>query len=227
MTHRIRGRKGRSPGLSLLGALALPLAVAMPAQAEVRVLDFEDMVGDDVKLPDGYGGANWNNAFRTYDQAEAPFTAHSGTTAAYFNYTDGGMTAGRYYTRSITFDSDVLFLGAWFAGEATQPLPLQFQFYNDGQLLGSSALLFVNEIPQFLKGFGAAVDEIRLSGSAGRFVMDDFTFDTSPLAGAVPEPASWAMMILGFGAVGGMIRARARRTRPSRLLQDGTLPSRC
>ncbi|HYF29464.1 MAG TPA: PEPxxWA-CTERM sorting domain-containing protein, partial [Candidatus Paceibacterota bacterium] len=27
-------------------------------------------------------------------------------------------------------------------------------------------------------------------------------------AGAVPEPATWAMMILGFGAVGSLVRRR-------------------
>jgi hypothetical protein len=31
--------------------------------------------------------------------------------------------------------------------------------------------------------------------------------------GAVPEPASWAMMLVGFGSIGGMIRARRRATR--------------
>jgi hypothetical protein len=30
------------------------------------------------------------------------------------------------------------------------------------------------------------------------------------LGGAVPEPATWGLMILGFGAVGGAIRARRR-----------------
>lgn len=31
-----------------------------------------------------------------------------------------------------------------------------------------------------------------------------------PQAAAVPEPASWAMMLIGFGAVGGVLRARRK-----------------
>ncbi|MBC9031812.1 PEP-CTERM sorting domain-containing protein [Sphingomonas sp. JC676] len=35
------------------------------------------------------------------------------------------------------------------------------------------------------------------------------TYDYTPnAAGAVPEPASWAMMMLGIGAVGGAMRRR-------------------
>ncbi len=33
-----------------------------------------------------------------------------------------------------------------------------------------------------------------------------------PGVSAVPEPASWAMMIIGFGMVGGMARYRRQRT---------------
>ena len=41
--------------------------------------------------------------------------------------------------------------------------------------------------------------------------FDNFTF-ASP-AGAVPEPSTWAMLIVGFGAVGmGMRSSRRRET---------------
>lgn len=36
---------------------------------------------------------------------------------------------------------------------------------------------------------------------------------TDPITGAVPEPATWAMLILGFGVVGGMLRGIERRRR--------------
>lgn len=46
--------------------------------------------------------------------------------------------------------------------------------------------------------------------AAGRLieVVDDITFST---AGAVPEPATWALMLLGFGFVGGAMRSAKRR----------------
>lgn len=37
-------------------------------------------------------------------------------------------------------------------------------------------------------------------------------YDTANFTSAVPEPASWAMMIVGFGAVGSLVRASRRRS---------------
>ncbi|WP_422344872.1 PEPxxWA-CTERM sorting domain-containing protein [Parasphingorhabdus sp.] len=41
--------------------------------------------------------------------------------------------------------------------------------------------------------------------------FDDFTFDIG-MGGAVPEPATWAFMILGFGAIGGAMRRQRKAT---------------
>jgi hypothetical protein len=52
---------------------------------------------------------------------------------------------------------------------------------------------------------------IFLFGNGGRGVVavDDVTFDVRGIsAAAVPEPSTWAMLILGFGAVGGALRRR-------------------
>lgn len=40
-------------------------------------------------------------------------------------------------------------------------------------------------------------------------LIDGVSFEQIAVGGAVPEPATWAMMIVGFGAVGGMMRRRA------------------
>jgi len=184
-------------------ALLAAACTASAVNAATVVLDFEDVDGTDVKLQNGYGGANWNNGFLTYDSAKAPFSARSGTTVAYFNYVDGGMTPGKYYEQAITFDSDVIFQGAWFAGDL---FDVRFAFYKDGVLLGLSERLAMSATSTFLAGYAGAVDEVRVLGYAGNFVMDDFTYDTE--VPAVPEPASWAMMIVGIGFVGASMRRR-------------------
>ena len=40
------------------------------------------------------------------------------------------------------------------------------------------------------------------------FAVDDISLSTRSVVGGVPEPTSWAMLTLGFGAVGGMVRRR-------------------
>lgn len=56
----------------------------------------------------------------------------------------------------------------------------------------------------------------RIVGFAGRGSVTGITLSPGPGGGgpntAVPETATWAMMILGFGAAGAMLRRRARQT---------------
>lgn len=54
--------------------------------------------------------------------------------------------------------------------------------------------------PHFLTGTFALAG----SGGAGTLTISD-------LSSAVPEPGTWAMMIVGFGGVGSMVRASRRR----------------
>lgn len=44
--------------------------------------------------------------------------------------------------------------------------------------------------------------------------LDNIRFEWRPITGAVPEPAIWAMMIIGFGLVGNAARRRPRRVAP-------------
>lgn len=55
-------------------------------------------------------------------------------------------------------------------------------------------------------------------GSSGGSSGGGSSGGTPPPVAAVPEPATWAMMILGFGAIGGAMR---RRSRESRLPEKG------
>lgn len=46
--------------------------------------------------------------------------------------------------------------------------------------------------------------------NVGNFEIDNLTIGSAGRAGVVPEPAAWALMILGFGLVGTMARRRTR-----------------
>ena len=47
-----------------------------------------------------------------------------------------------------------------------------------------------------------------VSDSVGTPAGDNFT---ASLGAAVPEPATWGLMILGFGAIGGAMRVQRRK----------------
>lgn len=40
------------------------------------------------------------------------------------------------------------------------------------------------------------------------FAVDDISLSTRSIVNGIPEPTSWAMLTLGFGAIGGMVRRR-------------------
>ena len=43
------------------------------------------------------------------------------------------------------------------------------------------------------------------------FTSSQNSFEFDKLAGGVPEPTSWALMILGFGGAGAVLRGQRRR----------------
>lgn len=59
----------------------------------------------------------------------------------------------------------------------------------------------------------AGTYQLRLAGTAGpSSATSAYSGTINFVPGAVPEPATWALMILGFGAVAGALRYRRRET---------------
>ena len=54
-------------------------------------------------------------------------------------------------------------------------------------------------------GYNVFADNVRFSTTSG---VTTFNFETASIAGAVPEPSTWAFMLFGFGAVGFAMRKR-------------------
>jgi hypothetical protein len=76
-----------------------------------------------------------------------------------------------------------------------------YQFRIDGQAL----------TVKLLSG-GFVTGNNLMSGKISTTLTDETPFTPGQTTGGVPEPASWTMLILGFGGIGAMMRRRQSRT---------------
>ena len=87
-------------------------------------------------------------------------------------------------------------------------------FYNDTlvDFTGSSWATFAHTGSTLTIGFRAAGAGWQ-GGEDESWGLDNFRVTAvNATTGGVPEPATWAMMLVGFGAVGGVLRSRRKAT---------------
>ena len=93
-------------------------------------------------------------------------------------------------------------LGIYLTGTGNYPMN-----YTNGSAVGGVIASDANL--SILTGYGkdyqfsSTFQPRNFNGSIG--------YATGAAAGAVPEPAAWGMLILGFGAIGGTMRVRSRK----------------
>lgn len=204
--------------LTILAASAF--AIAAPAQA-ITVLTFE-----------GIGNLNPVGSFYGPDYEFSPDTLAivdsdaggsgnianepSGDTVMFFlnsnnailNVTNGFTTGFSFFYSSSTSALVNVYDGLDGTGNLLGSINVGGQF--DDGCVGDPNGQFCNWTNAGVAFAGTAYS-IDFGGTANQTAYDNITFG-SDIAGGVPEPTTWAMLILGFGVIGGALRG-ARKSR--------------
>lgn len=129
-------------------------------------------------------------------------TPSAGTASFSFADLDGGgaSTIGLDYGSADTYNSFILYLSdgtiETFTGQ---------QVIDTGLANGNQSASNTNGRLTFTGGIGQVITRIDLTSSQAALEADNIG-----VIAAVPEPATWGMMLLGFGAIGASLRRRRR-----------------
>lgn len=110
--------------------------------------------------------------------------------ASVFSFVLGSLDTYNSLTLFFQDGSSLLYQGGQIINDLTFP--------SGDQISGET-----NGVVRFNAGTGPAITGARFQSSG-----NSFEFDNLASAAAVPEPATWGMMLLGFGALGTMLRRR-------------------
>lgn len=226
--HHHVASAGRRLALAAGTAAAMVFATAAGAQT----FSFESPNANFITYnPSGYAGVTFNSASGVSVQGSPFFgvTPPDGTQAAFIqsSFSAGvgtisfaltGLSAGTAYTTSFFAATRPNYgIGATANGPTT-PLSVSFDGTDLGAFTATSVDFTSFTALAFLATAGTGT--LTFSGTAGAF--GDVNLDlvnvqrsavvTPPTPGAVPEPATWAMMLGGFGVVGFAMRRRREAT---------------
>ena len=143
-------------------------------------------------------GVTFNTLYNTYGYNFPPNLSGGGAT----NYTPiFNVTAAQDFV--INFTSDQQAAGFAFVADSAAT----FSTYLDGSLvdtINAGTGTGSNNIVSFTN---SNFDQIVFTGSGDHAVL----IDNLGFGGAVPEPATWAMMLMGFGVMGAAMRSARRK----------------
>ncbi len=209
----------------LVPGLLACVAISAASDAGASVYLNKDLIT--VAVGPGTSPGTFNNTFNNGQTIEkvidAPTAAsseiHSQTTHIWF--TADAVGGGLELLFDFKIEYDISTLHFWnYDSESFDVDNVDFTFFNGANVqvgalsvmpaLGASPAIFAQDIvlaaplnvryvTAFLSGTNRQVD----------FQNIGFTANVSkPVTPAIPEPATWAMLIAGFGLVGGVVRRR-------------------
>lgn len=124
------------------------------------------------------------------------------------SFTGGQGVNNSNSTFTIKFNGPVNRAGAFFEFNASAPA-VTLTAFNGSSVVDSFSYDNPSccSSPQFLGFQGVTFNSIQLSGiTVSDFITDNLRFDSTA---AVPEPTTWALMLLGFGMIGFAVRKRS------------------
>jgi hypothetical protein len=142
-----------------------------------------------------YANGVQGNFFTSADSAALVAAINSGLTSAFSTYKDVSLNVvGLPSGATVTLPSD-------YTGSFDRSASKTFSFDPTINFAGVAAGTYTFKTNALLDGSIVATETDTITvGSGGGIV-----------SGAVPEPASWAMMLIGFGGLGGTLRARRNK----------------
>ncbi len=209
--------------------LGMSLAHAAPVY-ESSTLTFNDLANSagGTHIASGYGGFNWGSSMYSMTPAgsENDFVAFANT-GTFITRTDGQafyFDGADFFLRPGADTNDFAFV-LYGAGGATVYNGLTEKYGKNKINFGDPSSLFqpVTEVDNeagpaysgLITGMAIAWD----NQSWGDFGMDNFRFralaSTPALVSAVPEPHTFAMLLLGLGLMGGAARRQSGIARGS------------
>ncbi|MEH2141666.1 PEP-CTERM sorting domain-containing protein [Nostoc sp.] len=195
-----------------IGATVIVLGIGAVAQATVLTFDDIPLIFSRYSepIPNGYGGFNWNNFFRTSDtysltgynngRVSGDYVSYNGfglpalVSDSIFDFNSAYLTAAFYDGLSVTVEglkSGATLYSKTVVVNTTQPTLVNFDYFGVDELRFTS---FGGVEPDYL---------INTGGGGTNFALDNFTFNEK--ATSVPEstllPALLSIATLSTGSV--------------------------
>jgi len=164
------------------------------------LIDFDDgITGTDLAF-DRYVG----QGVTSISNLLGPSLAFHPTSQSAPNYIGTGFANGWDANILVEFSVLQAAVGIGIAG----PTTLQFELLDDALNVLEGYSLTTTPVNTYYY-INRIDNDVRYLRVAGDFVaIDDLQFSTRTVGPEVPEPGVWALMILGFGGVGTMLRRR-------------------
>ena len=202
-----------------LAGMAIVAALGLGTSANAATLTFEGLICD----TPGNSCANFDSILQSYGDVAGQLDVQYDS-----DINNPGVSPFRYWADNYSGLFDVAFgevgstveiylqplsgyqitllgfdIGSWPNADASSQVTV---LGGDGSVISSTFAAILGAAPTHFAPGSTRTDGFRIQFGPDAFDIgiDNIKFEIT----AVPEPSTWAMMILGFGAAGSMIRRR-------------------